>query len=378
MKKITDGSPGRGTRAEKRWRAVAAERNKRMDLFKCLAIYSVVFLHIKSGVQSWDWTVTALTRWAVPYFFLVSGYFAWEKRPGRLLRQAGRSALMWAAALGLVLALCAAMILRHPGWSVWEYIRGQLTGQALRELLIGQVVPYPYAYHIWYIGALPLLYLIWSGLSALAARLGGRLPYRPLALLSCGLLALHFCLSEGMGMLGREPLSPLLLRNAWLDGFSFFALGAWMHHDREKLRALARPAPAAVLLLGSLLLTLEEQRLAGMVDLFFGSALTAVLLMVLAIGRPEVGEGPLRRAACWCGGRLTFLIYALHVPLHSALFIEWQGGPAILWGANHPRQVPFAIAALSTGLAVLLWLLARGGKAWARGRLPHKNGTGGN
>lgn len=357
---------------------MAAERNKRMDLFKCLAIYSVVFLHIKSGVQSWDWTVTALTRWAVPYFFLVSGYFAWEKRPGRLLRQAGRSALMWAAALGLVLALCAAMILRHPGWSVWEYIRGQLTGQALRELLIGQVVPYPYAYHIWYIGALPLLYLIWSGLSALAARLGGRLPYRPLALLSCGLLALHFCLSEGMGMLGREPLSPLLLRNAWLDGFPFFALGAWMHHDREKLRALARPAPAAVLLLSSLLLTLEEQRLAGMVDLFFGSALTAVLLMVLAIGRPEVGEGPLRRAACWCGGRLTFLIYALHVPLHSALFIEWQGGPAILWGANHPRQVPFAIAALSTGLAVLLWLLARGGKAWVRGSLSHKNGTGGN
>ena len=72
------------------------------------------------------------------------------------------------------------------------------------------------------------------------------------------------------------------------------------------------------------------------------------------------------------------MIYALHVPLHSALFIEWQGGPAILWGANHPRQVPFAIAALSTGLAVLLWLLARGGKAWARGSLPHKNGTGGN
>ena len=155
---------------------MAAERNKRMDLFKCLAIYSVVFLHIKSGVQSWDWTVTALTRWAVPCFFLVSGYFAWEKRPGRLLRQAGRSALMWAAALGLVLALCAAMILRHPGWSVWEYIRGQLTGQALRELLIGQVVPYPYAYHIWYIGALPLLYLIGSGLSALAARLGGGCP----------------------------------------------------------------------------------------------------------------------------------------------------------------------------------------------------------
>ena len=39
-----------------------AERNQRMDLFKCLAIYCVVFLHIKSGVQSWDWTVTALTR----------------------------------------------------------------------------------------------------------------------------------------------------------------------------------------------------------------------------------------------------------------------------------------------------------------------------
>lgn len=370
--------PAMPVRGGKRGEGVAAERNQRMDLFKCLAIYCVVFLHIKSGVQSWDWTVTALTRWAVPYFFLVSGYFAWGKPPGRLLRQAGRAALMWAAALGLVLALCAGMILRHPGWSVWEYIRGQLTGQALRELLIGQVVPFPYAYHIWYIGALPLLYLLWGAISALAVRLGREVPCRLLAGLSCALLALHFCLSEGLGMLGREPVSPLLLRSAWLDGFPFFALGAWMRRDRERLRALARPVPAAVLLLGSLLLTLGEQRLAGMVDLFFGSAVTAALLMVLAVGWPEVGRGPLRRAACWCGGRLTFLIYAIHVPLHGALFIEWQGGPAILWGTNHPRQVPFAIAALSTGLAVLLWLLARGGKAWARRLRPRENGMGGN
>ena len=67
-------------------------RNQRIDLFKCLAIYSVTFLHIKSGV--WDQPVTALSRYAVPYFFLVSGYFAFGKRPKQLLRQAGRAALM--------------------------------------------------------------------------------------------------------------------------------------------------------------------------------------------------------------------------------------------------------------------------------------------
>ena len=43
-------------------------RNQRMDLFQCVAIYSVVPLHIKTGLL--DGQTAALTRFAAPFFLL--------------------------------------------------------------------------------------------------------------------------------------------------------------------------------------------------------------------------------------------------------------------------------------------------------------------
>ena len=342
-------------------------RNQRIDLFKCLAIYSVTFLHIKSGV--WDQPVTALSRYAVPYFFLASGYFAFGKRPKQLLRQAGRAALMWAGAVGLVLLLCAAMILRHPSWSVWSYIVGQLTPQAAREWLIGQVMPFPYAYHIWYTGALPILYLIWSGIAAIAG--SENVPYRHLAVVSCVLLAAHFTLSEGRGMQEEIPVNAIFLRNVWMGGLPFFALGAWMHQDQEAITARLTPGLAIAGVAGGSLLALGEQYWAGVVDLYLGSSIAAVFLLAAVLRWPTVKHPRLTKPLCFCGRELTFLIYAVHVPLHSALFIEWQSSPLFQWGAAHLWTVPWIMAVLSTLAAISFWYLRQAGRMVFRRQRPH-------
>ena len=134
-------------------------RNQRIDLLKCAAIFSVVFLHIKSGL--WDWPVTCLTRFAVPCFFLIAGYYAYGQGEGKLLRRAWHTFLLWLAGVGVAAALWAGMILRHPGWSLWPAFWDQIRLGSWLKLLVYQEVPFAYSYHLWFIGSMPLLYLAW-------------------------------------------------------------------------------------------------------------------------------------------------------------------------------------------------------------------------
>lgn len=325
-------------------------RNQRMDLFKCVAIYSVVLLHIKTGVL--DGQTAALTRFAVPYFFLVAGYFAYGQGEGKLLKRARHSLLLWAASAGLVAILCAGMVWRS-GWSFVIYLQQQFTPRAWLELLAFQILPFPYGYHLWFIGALPLLYGLWWAVTRLCRQRERDIPCRLLAAGAVLLLGLHLFLGEGCAILGRRSVPPQYLRNAWMDGLPFFLLGAWMRFDEEWIvsRVTHTMVGGGLLLGGGAVLA--EQRLAGDQDLFAGSVLFALLLLAAAMKWPEVKQGPVRRWMCRCGSTLTFLIYMVHVPLYS-FFYEWRAVPIFGWVVEQHLVSAPVIALLSTGIALLI------------------------
>ena len=51
--------------------------NDKLDLWKCVAIYSVIFIHILLPGQI-GVAVNCLARFAVPLFFLSAGFFSWR------------------------------------------------------------------------------------------------------------------------------------------------------------------------------------------------------------------------------------------------------------------------------------------------------------
>ena len=63
--------------------------NDKLDLWKCVAIYSVIFIHILLPGQI-GVAVNCLARFAVPLFFLSAGFFSWRSPP--VCWPAGRSA----------------------------------------------------------------------------------------------------------------------------------------------------------------------------------------------------------------------------------------------------------------------------------------------
>lgn len=98
----------------------------------------------------------------------------------------------------------------------------------LKEILLYQVFPLPYAWPMWYLGSQLIVYLLWWAMTGLAEALGKKLPYNLLGALALGLLVLHLSLVELRVLRGLEPAHSMYVRNAWLDAFPFFALGAWM------------------------------------------------------------------------------------------------------------------------------------------------------
>jgi surface polysaccharide O-acyltransferase-like enzyme len=340
-------------------------QNDKLDLFKCIAIYCVVLIHAPLPGQVGR-AVCALAKFAVPLFFLVSGYFSWgqgSEALGRKFRRTG-GMLLWSVLLlsGLGCALAA-----REGMAAADYLRGRMSLFFLRELALYQLLPFPYAWAMWFLAALLLAYGLWWCLTRWMEWRGRGLPYGRLALLALGLLAVHLSQGEVRALRGLEPLSNHYLRNAWLEGIPFFALGGWMGARQEKLRAWGRPVRLWAAFWASTLLALWEFSMVGVLDVYVGTALMAVFLLTIALVCPEVASPWLRRTVCFCGRRLTFFIFVLHVPLLGVVK-EWREQiPLFARLLSQPWCFPLWVAGVSTLLALVLWglsALAAAGQAW--------------
>lgn len=340
--------------------AKSGGHNDKLDLFKCIAIYAVVLAHIPLPGQ-FGWALCALAKFSVVLFFLTAGYFSYEKSPAVLARRAVKTGwLLLLTSVGLLIFGCVLAV--RQGMTVPAYLQGRMDPFFLKEIVLYQLLPFPYSWPMWYLTSQFVVYLLWVVLAWAAKKLGRSLPYNLLALLAVALLAFHMYHVEWQVLTGGTAWESKLVRNAWLDGLPFFALGAWFGRHRVRIQSLpVKPLwVAAALCVG---LTLLEFSRVGVIDVLLGSTLLALVLMAIALASPQVKSPLLRRTACFCGRDLTFYIYVLHVPLYG-IIQEWQGQvAAFAWLAERRCVTTPLIAVLSTLLAVAFYQLSQ----WRRG-----------
>lgn len=332
---------------------VERKQNDKLDLFKCVAIYSTIFAHapLPGAVGQ---LLAALAKFSVVVFFLSSGYFSWEKNSRTL---GGRSLRMGKLLLetSVMLLLFGCVLAVKGGQSVSAYLLSRMNPLFLKEIVLYQVLPFPYAWPMWYLTAQFMVYVIWWSITYISERLGKRLPYNVLGAAALGLLLLHLSLGEWRAMTGQTPLSNMYLRNTWLDGLPFFTLGVWMREHREGLQTKGNVHWLWCGVAVSVLLAVWEHSRVGVVDVFVGTTLVAFLLVWLSLCSPQISSPWLRRTACWCGKNLTFYIYVIHVPLYGVIK-EWAGQvPAFAWSMGRPWMMPFLIAFLSTLAALAIY-----------------------
>lgn len=258
--------------------AARGKRNTTLEFFKLLSACLVVVGHIGLYGKI-NLPYNAAARFVIPFFYISSGFFCYKSSPEKVLK--------------IVKKLLVVYLIAELVYNIYN----------ITELInfggVGAILPY-YA-SICNLGTLKMYLLVnlsptfeplWFLLAMLYChvmqyfvsrwRIGDRLVF---AFSALGLLALMF-LSEGMNALGR-PLPPYYYRNFLIMGYPLMGLGMFVRKYRERFMKL-HTGP----LLGLIVLGLTEEVLSalylGRGELYLGSYVVAVCLMVICLKYPEL------------------------------------------------------------------------------------------
>ncbi len=333
-------------------------RNRRMDLYRGVAIYAVISIHVlfpgPVGIA-----VRALARFAVPFFFLTAGYFSLNAPAWALWRRAVRT-LEYLCVVCVPYFFLDLWLTVRRGRPVLEWLSSVFNWEQLVRFLGCQTVPLSYGWQLWFLGALAVVYLWWWMLTLLCRSAGRKLPYGACAILGLVLLAVHLYMGELGGLLGWYA-DNLVLHSALLDGLPFFALGAWCAKRRRELKRL--DVPWHILIAAGAGMSLLEAWLAGRQEIYLGTLVLLAGLMGRCLRYRRAPEGTVYDFLQLCGRKLTLGIYAIHL-LVLALIREV---PALSPLTGLEWLMPAIVAIPSTLLALAI--------AWGREVRSQKRGS---
>lgn len=288
--------------------SVIPKRNQTMELCKFIASFFVVFIHAPFPGKLGG-LVDCLARFAVPMFFMISGYFNYQATSRQVLRRLKHIlALFLIGALFRQFCICLSIEL-NGGSTIAHLLTVIPESDEIMRLLILQIPPY--TGHLWYLCAMMVCYLIFW-------------------------LFVRF----------QEECRA--------NYTVFYVLGGALFSIFFALDVIA-PASGAMEL-GMLLSILQWDSL-GIGILPFGTIFEVAALMLLMISHPQVpflGE----KAACTLGA-LSMWIYLLHLPLYL-FFRDFFREPFLTMFPKMGTYLePLVIAAISLVAAGIFECLSR-------------------
>lgn len=310
---------------------VKTARNQSVECARLMAAVFVVFIHCNFP-GNFGVAVNCIARFAVPFFFIISGYYSFQA--GREKLGARLRYLFWLniwASLLYVLHRFAVAALEG------QTLAGCFLAAApsLRQLVEWVILSEnPFCNHLWYLAAIWGCTLILWAYTALSEE--GCIRYQPLYIVCACLLAVQLLLGEMAGLAGVE-IPELLCRNVLVLGLPMFGLGLFLREYRERiLSAFAlTDGKLLLLILGGVCFSLVRRFKVGHTEVPVGMVAAAAALMLLAAGHPRLPVGGKRADACISRfGPVSMLVYILHrlvMDDYLMFCAPWLGRSSAIW-----------------------------------------------
>lgn len=290
--------------------SVIPKRNQTMELCKFIASFFVVFIHSPFPGKLGG-LVDCLARFAVPMFFMISGYFNYQATSRQVLRRLKHIlALFLIGALFRQFCICLSIEL-NGGSTIAHLLTVIPESDEIMRLLILQIPPY--TGHLWYLCAMMVCYLIFWLFVRFQEEC--RANYTVFYVLGGALFSIFFALDVIAPASGAAELG-IHMRNGWFFGLPLFASGVFIHQYQPQILRIFTASAwklAVVMVLGMLLSVLQWDSL-GIGTMPFGTIFEVAALMLLMISHPQIpflGEKAARTL-----GALSMWIYLLHLPLY--------------------------------------------------------------
>ena len=255
-----------------------SERNVTLDVIKLIASYFVVFIHVPFPGEFGVVTETA-ARFAVPVFFIASGFFGYGNGPDKIKRKMKNIFFLFLFASALYNLLNIALRFVSENGSVPEYIAGFFKPEVILKLVLLNCT---YSSdRLWFLLALIYVYAFYC----LACKFG--IKEKVIFGISFAGLALHLLLGEVLLAFGTEvPYE--FLRNFLLMGIPFFGIGMFLKKYEEKICGICNIRTTSTIVAGGVTLSIASRYLIGRNELYLGSAAAAIAVTVLAIKLKDV------------------------------------------------------------------------------------------
>lgn len=330
-----------------------------LELGRVIAIFAVITIHsqlfvaypLLNGEAWFGHIINQLCRFAVPFFFILSGFLIQPKLKASPIKTATRYCkpilLIWLVwSLIYLAAPFNLATLMNEGYLVErERYWGFLLQTPLNSFLEGGLV------HLWYLLSL----IIGLGIIALILRLGLDKWLLPLSLL----VFIYGVLAGSYSVLTHME-APFLTRNGPFLSLLMISLGYWI---REKKLTVSANAALVVFLVGGILHLAEAYMLTGfgmdfrLNDFLFTTPIWALGFFFYLLAKPSLGEHPMvfRLASMTLGIYVSHLLFTIYMNnLAGMLGLEHFAKDALIWCGTVVLAFLFTWAVGKTPLAKIL------------------------
>lgn len=283
------------------------KQNECLNFFKGIACILVVSLHVRFPVETVDGVLQCIARFAVPLFFMISGYYCCfednsiylKKLPGKIKHIVKICLLSFGFWIVMMYAVCFLGSGEHDAAMLTASILS--INSLVRLVLLNDD---PVISILWFLFALLYCYLIYY----LAARVKC---LKVLPKLVVPALILHFVIGNiGTGLLSWS-IDVEYYRNVWLMGFPLFTIGHGIKKKQDFILKKVGSREALILLLcGSVLSLIEWSIVGGRQQMYVGSivmAASCIIYSVWNVNRKVIAP------VAYIGRYLSMYIYVLHI-----------------------------------------------------------------
>lgn len=287
------------------------QRNYSLDLLKFISSFMIICIHFKIAGKTGE-LLTVISRFAVPVFFMVSGYYACHDDCDKLKRKIINIVKIYF--ISVVIYFCfniVVMILkgqiREALWYVSTYLRIQYTSKIF---LFNESIT---AMHLWFLGSLIYSYVVQY--LALKIKIKDNVIY----LISTLLIITHLVLGIGLPALGIETpeflLKNYMLRNYLFMGYPLFVFGTFVRKKEDVIHKVISCKVIFILLVISLVDALLVWNIDWSKDLYIGSIISAFALFILALKKKDK-KYPRKLLTLF---NTSSIVYVIHVMIGEIL-----------------------------------------------------------
>ena len=285
-------------------------RNVAIDILKLLSVFLVVAIHYSTLLPRE--TIVPFARFAVPLFFMFSGFFVAISKKENLAKAkdyivASLKYLLFAMAIVMLFGVVLAII---DGKSIQPVIESFFPANIIKDFLFYNRSTGAHSFHLWFLIAMFVVSLI----HYVFCKTNKTKWYLPIAIT---LLIVALVLGNYSGMLGLGKFSLDFSRNAIFTGFPFFAIGFYFGKKDFQIKNIWR----YIILLAGVGLTfcqILEFRLFkadwATGDLFVCTILATIALFVFAT------TSKVRLNMKYISNKLVFNVYIAHILVGTVLY----------------------------------------------------------